>query len=63
MSADSPGGNDDLKCYALFQRQYVFSRVVGFYLKRGGQGAAELNNRKGLGMERPSDSAGLFHKL
>jgi hypothetical protein len=63
MSTDSPDSNDDLKSYALFKRQYVVSRVVRFFSKHGGQGAAKLNDCKGLSMERPSNSAGLLHQL
>lgn len=63
MSTVSPDNNDDLESYALFERQYVVSRVVGFFPKRVDQGAAKLNDCKGLSMERPSNSAGLLHQL
>jgi len=63
MSAGSPDSNGGIDFYALFERQYVVSRVVGFFLKRVDQGATELNDRKGLSMERPSNSAGLLHQL
>jgi hypothetical protein len=49
--------------YALLQRQYVVSRVVRLLLKLGDQDAAKQDDREGLSMERPSDSAGLLHEL
>jgi hypothetical protein len=63
MSTDSSDSNDDLESYALFERQYVVSCVVGFFLKLVDQGAAKLNDCKGLSMERPSNSAGLLHQV
>ncbi len=63
MSTDSPDSNDDLESYALFERQYVVSRVMGFFPEHVDQGAAKLNDCKGLSMERPSNSAGLLHQL
>jgi len=64
-SADSPRWqcNDHLKSYALFKMQNIVSRVVGFFFKRVDQGATKLNDCKGLGMERPSNSARLLHQL
>lgn len=55
--------NDDLESYALFERQDVVSRVVGFFLKPVDQDTAKLNDCKGLSMERPSNSTGLLHQL
>jgi hypothetical protein len=63
MSTDSHDSNDDSESYALFERQYVVSRVVGFFLKLVDQCAAKLNDCKGLSIERPSNSGGLFHQL
>jgi len=63
MSTDSPNSNDDLESYALFKGQYVVSRVVRFFSKDVDQGAAKLNDCKGLSMERPSYLAGLLHQL
>ena len=63
MSTDSSDSNDDLVSYALFERQNVVSCVAGFILKLVDQGAAKLNDCKGLSMERPSNSAGLLHQL
>ena len=57
MSTDGPDSNDDLESYALFERQYVVSRVVGLFPEDVDQGAAKLNDCKGLSMERLSNSA------
>jgi hypothetical protein len=59
----SPDSKEDMESYALFERQYVVSRVVGFFPKHADQDAAKLNDCKGLSMERPSNSAGLLHQL
>jgi hypothetical protein len=63
MSTDSPDNNDDLESYALFERQYVVSCVVGFFIKRLDEGAAKYSDCNALSLERSSNSADLLHQL